>query len=199
MLDSKSTLKKAVYFNPSEIIFIQLFGADLFKSILEKSQAFFKKYTLCRKFVLGTLMIIMWFICDGFWYEMIGPMFQSSDFVFDNLPSLLVFLKYCSIFSIYHFIYRLTAGSVLTPHIWYGEQNLVAQDERDVCVRDFYLKESYYYMVIIVCMQFGFYQKGSELAHVNLFILVPLAFMLPMILATWNAESIDQSYLNRRM
>ena len=204
MFDSKSIPKKRVYFNLCEIIFTQLFGIGYYKSILDKSQEFFKKHTVCRKFVLGNLMIIMWMICYGFWYEMIGPMLQSSDFIFNNLLSLFLVVKYFSIFSVYFFIFRLTAGSVLTAHIWYGEQNLVDQDERDICVRDFYLKESYFYSVIFVQMLFMLLHNGSYFSTIDVLrefplFLVIVVNMLPMILATWNAESIERSYLNRRM
>ena len=140
MFDSKSIPKKRVYFNLCEIIFTQLFGIGYYKSILDKSQEFFKKHTVCRKFVLCNLMIIMWMICYSFWYEMIGPMLQSSDFIFNNLLSLFLVVKYFSIFF-----------SIL---FWYGEQNVVAQDERDICVRDFYQKESYFYSVIFIQMLF---------------------------------------------
>ncbi|MBF13728.1 MAG: hypothetical protein CMF46_05150 [Legionellales bacterium] len=204
MFDSKSIPKKRVYFNLCEIIFTQLFGIGYYKSILDKSQEFFKKHTVCRKFVLANLMIIMWIINCGFWYEIVDPMLQSSDFVFNNLPSSLFVIKYFSIFSIYFFIFRLTVGSVLTAHIWYGEQNLVAQDERDICVRDFYQKESYFYSVIFIQMLFIWLHNGSYFLTVDAlrefpFFLVIVVNMLPMILATWNAESIDGSYLNRHM
>lgn len=198
-------------------------SSDYWDMMMDKSRVFFKKYSLIRKLSLICFIGVYVYLIFNYLIRVLPTVYYSDSSISGGFlgyynsidKSLLLYvIKLCVLLHFLHFIFKVSVGSVLTPQIWHSEQHFTSLDERDVGIRDFYYKESFFYVLmmmvwpcllgmpivldgeVLVSLIGSYSDLNLRLLVVNIMFFC-MAYNIPMILACWNAEEVKGAYFER--